>query len=215
MMLVNLSENNSIVQHFLDQIRDKEIQKDSLRFRKNLFRIAQIIAYEASKQLNYATKNIETPITNTSVNVINNQPIICSILRAGLVMHEGFLDFFDQSDSAFVSAYRKHSAPGEFEIVVEYMASPSLQDKTVILVDPMLATGRSMYLAYQAICKHGVPAKVIIATLIASEQGLVYINRFMPKANIITAAIDSDLNENSYIVPGLGDAGDLAYGIKL
>lgn len=214
-MLVNLSENNSIVQHFLAQIRDKEIQKDSLRFRKNLFRIAQIIAYEASKQLNYSTKNIETPITNTSVNVIDNQPVICSILRAGLVMHEGFLDFFDQSDSAFVSAYRKHSAPGEFEIVVEYMASPSLQDKTVILVDPMLATGRSMYLAYQAICKHGVPAKVIIASLIASEQGLVYINRFMPKANIITAAIDNDLNENSYIVPGLGDAGDLAYGIKL
>lgn len=214
-MLVNLSENNSIVQHFLAQIRDKEIQKDSLRFRKNLFRIAQIIAYEASKQLNYFTKNIETPITNTSVNVIDKQPVICSILRAGLVMHEGFLDFFDQSDSAFVSAYRKHSAPGEFEIVVEYMASPSLQDKTVILVDPMLATGRSMYLAYQAICKHGVPAKVIIASLIASEQGLVYINRFMPKANIITAAIDSDLNENSYIVPGLGDAGDLAYGIKL
>jgi len=214
-MLVNLSENNSIVQHFLAQIRDKEIQKDSLRFRKNLFRIAQIIAYEASKQLNYSTKNIETPITNTSVNVIDKQPVICSILRAGLVMHEGFLDFFDQSDSAFVSAYRKHSAPGEFEIVVEYMASPSLQDKTVILVDPMLATGRSMYLAYQAICKHGVPAKVIIASLIASEQGLVYINRFMPKANIITAAIDSDLNENSYIVPGLGDAGDLAYGIKL
>ncbi len=214
-MLINLSEKNSIVQHFLAQIRDKEIQKDALRFRKNLFRIAQILAYEVSKQLNYETKTVTTPLANAEVNVINNQPIVCSILRAGLIMHEGFLDFFDQSDSAFVSAYRKHSAPGEFEIVVEYMASPNLQDKTVILIDPMLATGRSMYLAYQAICKHGVPAKVIIASLIASEQGLVYINRFMPKASIITAAVDKDLNENSYIVPGLGDAGDLAYGIKM
>jgi uracil phosphoribosyltransferase len=214
-MLINLSENNSIVQHFLAQIRDKEVQKDALRFRKNLFRIAQILAYEVSKQLNYETKTVTTPLANTEVNVINNQPIVCSILRAGLIMHEGFLDFFDQSDSAFVSAYRKHSALGEFEIVVEYMASPNLQDKTVILIDPMLATGRSMYLAYQAICKHGVPAKVIIASLIASEQGLVYVNRFMPKASVITAAIDKDLNENSYIVPGLGDAGDLAYGIKI
>jgi len=214
-MVVNLSEDNSIVQHFLAQIRDKEIQKDSLRFRKNLFRIAQIIAYEASKQLNYIIKNIETPITNTSVKVIENQPIICSILRAGLVMHEGFLDFFDQSDSAFVSASRKHRTPSEFEVVVEYMASPSLQDKTVILIDPMLATGRSMHLAYQAICKHGVPSKVIIVSLIASEKGLDYINQFMPNANIITAAVDSDLNINSYIVPGLGDAGDLAYGTKL
>ena len=214
-MLINLSENNSIVQHFLAQIRDKEVQKDGLRFRKNLFRIAQILAYEVSKQLNYETKTVTTPLTNTEVKVVNNQPIVCSILRAGLIMHEGFLDFFDQSDSAFVSAYRKHSALGEFEIVVEYMASPNLQDKTVILIDPMLATGRSMYLAYQAICKHGIPAKVIIASLIASEQGLVYVNRFMPKANIITAAVDKDLNENSYIVPGLGDAGDLAYGIKM
>lgn len=214
-MVVNLSEDNSIVQHFLAQIRDKEIQKDSLRFRKNLFRIAQIIAYEASKQIIYNTKNIETPITNTSVKVIANQPVICSILRAGLAMHEGILDFFDQSDSAFVSAFRKHNSPSEFEVVVEYMVSPSLQNKTLILVDPMLATGRSMYLAYQAVCKYGIPAKVIIASLIASEQGIAYIKQFMPNASIITAAIDSDLNKNSYIVPGLGDAGDLAYGIKL
>lgn len=214
-MVINLSEHNSLVNHFLLQIRDKEIQKDSLRFRKNLFRIAQIIAYEASKQLDYTNKEIKTPLAVTQSKELQNQPVICSILRAGLIMHEGFLDFFDQSDSAFVSAYRKHSAPGEFEIVVEYMASPKLEGKTVILIDPMLATGRSMYLAYQAICKHGVPEKVIIASLIASEQGLVYINRFMPKAKIITAAIDKDLNENSYIVPGLGDAGDLAYGEKL
>jgi len=214
-MLINLSDNNSIVQHFLAQIRDKEIQKDSLRFRKNLFRISQILAYEASKQLNYETKIITTQLTKTAVSVINKQPIICSILRAGLIMHEGFLDFFDQSDSAFVSAYRKHSSLGEFEIVVEYMSSPNLQDQLVILIDPMLATGRSMNLAYQAICKHGVPSKVIIASIIASEQGLKYVNRFMPKATVITAAIDKDLDENSYIVPGFGDAGDLAYGIKL
>jgi len=214
-MLTNLSENNSIIQHYLTQIRDKEIQKDTLRFRKNLFRIAQILAYEISKKLEYLSINTETSLAFVETKVMCEKPIICSILRAGLVMHEGFLDFFDQSDSAFVSAYRKHSSPSEFEIVVEYMASPSLKDKTIILIDPMLATGRSMYLAYQAICKHGKPKNVFIASLIASEQGLSYVNRFMPNATIITAAIDKDLNENSYIVPGLGDAGDLAYGIKL
>lgn len=214
-MLTNLSENNSIIQHYLTQIRDKEIQKDTLRFRKNLFRIAQILAYEISKQLNYDTVQTETPLATVETSIIQEKPIICSILRAGLVMHEGFLDFYDQSDSAFVSAYRKHSSPGEFEIVVEYMASPSLKDKTIILIDPMLATGRSMYLAYQALCKHGKPKNVFIASLIASEQGLVYVQRFMPNASIFTAAIDKDLNENSYIIPGLGDAGDLAYGIKL
>jgi uracil phosphoribosyltransferase len=214
-MLINLSDKNSIIQHYLTQIRDKEIQKDTLRFRKNLFRIAQILAYEISKQLNYESILTETPLTKVETRIIQEKPIICSILRAGLVMHEGFLDFYDQSDSAFISAYRKHSSSGEFEIIVEYMASPNLKDKTIILVDPMLATGRSMYLAYQALCKHGKPKNVFIASLIVSEQGLVYVKRFMPNATIITAAIDKDLNENSYIVPGLGDAGDLAYGVKL
>jgi len=214
-MLTNLSENNSIIQHYLTQIRDKEIQKDTLRFRKNLFRVAQILAYEISKQLNYETVQAETPLAKVETSIIKEKPIICSILRAGLVMHEGFLDFYDQSDSAFVSAYRKHSSPEEFEIVVEYMASPNLKDKTIVLIDPMLATGRSMYLAYQALCKHGKPKNVFVASLIASEQGLIYVQHYMPNASIYTAAIDKDLNENSYIIPGLGDAGDLAYGIKL
>jgi uracil phosphoribosyltransferase len=173
------------------------------------------LAYEISKQLNYDIVQTETPLAKVETSIIQEKPIICSILRAGLIMHEGFLDFYDQSDSAFVSAYRKHSSAGEFEIVVEYMASPSLKDKTIILIDPMLATGRSMYLAYQALCKHGKPKNVFIASLIASEQGLVYVKSFMPNASIFTAAIDKDLNENSYIVPGLGDAGDLAYGIKI
>jgi len=214
-MLTNLSENNSIIQHYLTQIRDKEIQKDTLRFRKNLFRVAQILAYEISKQLNYETVQTETPLAKVETSIIKEKPIICSILRAGLVMHEGFLDFYDQSDSAFVSAYRKHSSFEEFEIVVEYMSSPSLKDKTIVLIDPMLATGRSMYLAYQALCEHGKPKNVFIASLIASEQGLIYVQHYLPNACIYTAAIDKDLNENSYIIPGLGDAGDLAYGIKL
>lgn len=214
-MLINLSETNSIVHQYLTQIRSKEIQKDAMRFRKNLFRIAQIIAYETSKSLTYTELETETPLSTCKTKTISEQPIICSILRAGLAMHEGFLDFFDESNSAFVSAYRKHSSPTEFEIVVEYMASPNLQDKTVILIDPMLATGRSMYLAYQALQKHGSPANVIIASLIASEQGLAYVQKLMPNATIITAAIDKELNLHSYIVPGLGDAGDLAYGVKM
>lgn len=214
-MIFNLSENNTLANHYLAQIRDKQVQKDSLRFRKNIFRIAQIMAYEISKTLEYTPKQIETPIASHVSSAIKNQPVICSILRAGLALHEGFIDFFDESDSAFVSACRKHSTPEKFEVFVEYIASPDLSNKTIILVDPMLATGTSMYLAYKALLKHGTPNKIILASLIASEVGILNIKKLIPNATIYTAAIDKELNINSYIVPGLGDAGDLAYGIKL
>ncbi|MES2381360.1 MAG: uracil phosphoribosyltransferase [Bacteroidota bacterium] len=213
-MITNLSDNNSLVWHYLTQIRDVQIQKDTLRFRKNLERIGQIIAYEISKDLAYSDTVTETSLSKANTKVLAQQPVVCTILRAGLAMQDGFLSYFDEADSAFVSAYRKHSSPGEFEIVVEYMASPDLLDKTIILIDPMLATGRSMYLAYQALCRNGKPNKVYIASLIASQQGIAYVNKFMPQAKIYTAAIDNELNEHSYIVPGLGDAGDLAYGKK-
>lgn len=214
-MITNLSDNNSIIGHYLTQIRDVQLQKDTLRFRKNLERIGQIIAYEISKDLEYNDTVTQTSLSKADTKVLKQQPVVCTILRAGLAMHDGFLSYFDEADSAFVSAYRKHSSPGEFEIVVEYMASPNLLDKTIILIDPMLATGRSMYLAYQALCRNGKPNKVYIASLIASRQGIEYINRFIPQAKVYTAAIDEELNEHSYIVPGLGDAGDLAYGKKI
>ncbi len=214
-MVINLSENNSLILHYLTQIRDKEIQKDSLRFRKNLFRVAQIMAYEISKTLVYINKKIETPLTSHVSKVMENPPVIGSILRAGLALHEGFIDFFDESESAFVSAYRKHSTPEDFEVIVEYMASPNLENRTFIIVDPMLATGKSLYLAYKAFCKHGTPSKVILTCLIASKQGIENIQKLIPEAIIYVADIDNELNENSYIVPGLGDAGDLAFGIKL
>jgi uracil phosphoribosyltransferase len=214
-MVHNLSDNNSIIWQYLNQIRDKEIQKDGLRFRKNMERVGQIIAYEISKELTYTNKTIETPLSTFESKVLAEQPVICSILRAGLAMQQGFLTYFDEASAAFVSAYRKHSSPGEFEIVVEYMAAPSLLNKTIILIDPMLATGRSMHLAYKALCRNGKPSKVFIASLIASKQGIEYVNTFIPHAEIYTAAIDNELNKQSYIIPGLGDAGDLLYGEKI
>ena len=214
-MVFNFSDTKSILQHFLAQIRNKNVQKDAMRFRKNLYRIAQILAYEVSKSLNYKNEEIQTPLSKTNVNVINSQPVICSILRAGLIMHEGVLDFFDEADSAFVSAYRKHGSQEEIEVVIEYLASPILSNKTVILVDPMLATGKSIHLAYKALCKNGMPEKVVVINLIASKAGIDYVQKHIPNVAIYTAAIDLELDANSYIVPGLGDAGDLAYGEKI
>lgn len=217
MQIYNLSERNSLLNNFLKEIRDKNIQKDSMRFRRNMERIAYIMAYEISKKLNYTTETIQTPLTETTINTSNNKIVVASILRAGIPFHNGILDFFDKAESAFISAYRKYDETHiNFEIFVEYIASPSLTNKTLILCDPMLATGGSMELSYKALLSKGLPAHIHIVSVIASQKAIDFVKQHLPEnATIWVAAIDPVLNEHSYIVPGLGDAGDLAFGEKL
>ncbi len=217
MQIYNLSERNSLLNNFLKEIRDKNIQKDSMRFRRNMERIAYIMAYEISKKLNYTTETIQTPLTETTINTPNDKIVVASILRAGIPFHNGILDFFDKAESAFISAYRKYDETHiNFEIFVEYIASPSLTNKTLILCDPMLATGGSMELSYKALLSKGLPAHIHIVSVIASQKAIDFVKQHLPEnATIWVAAIDPVLNEHSYIVPGLGDAGDLAFGEKL
>ncbi|MCF6263801.1 MAG: uracil phosphoribosyltransferase [Xanthomonadales bacterium] len=215
----NLSTVDSALNAYLAEIRDKNIQKDSLRFRRNMERAGEIIAYEISKTLTYITQPITTPLGTSNCRVLEQQPVLATILRAGLVMHQGFLNVFDGAENAFISAYRKHHGDGNsdsFEVVVEYLASPTIDGKTVILCDPMLATGASMVLAYKALLERGKPKHIHIATVIASEAGISFAQENLPEnITIWAAAIDSELTPRSYIVPGLGDAGDLAYGEKV
>jgi len=217
MKLINLSDNNSILNHYLKEIRSVEIQNDSLRFRRNLERIGEIMAYEMSKTLSYETENVKTPLGVSPTNVIDDKIVISTILRAGLPYHAGFLSYFDRAENAFVSAYRKYKDALKFDIFIEYIASPKLDGKTLIITDPMLATGGSMELAYGALLTKGNPAKLHIATVIASQQAIEYLKTHLPadKTTIWAAAIDPELDEHSYIVPGLGDAGDLAFGEKI
>lgn len=217
MQIYNLSERNSLLNNFLKEIRDKNIQKDSMRFRRNMERIAYIMAYEISKKLNYTTETIQTPLTETTINTSNDKIVVASILRAGIPFHNGILDFFDKAESAFISAYRKYDETHiNFEIFVEYIASPSLTNKTLILCDPMLATGGSMELSYKALLSKGLPAHIHVVSVIASQKAIDFVKQHLPEnATIWVAAIDPVLNEHSYIVPGLGDAGDLAFGEKL
>lgn len=217
MQIYNLSERNSLLNNFLKEIRDKNIQKDSMRFRRNMERIAYTMAYEISKKLNYTTETIQTPLTETTINTSNDKIVVASILRAGIPFHNGILDFFDKAESAFISAYRKYDETHiNFEIFVEYIASPSLTNKTLILCDPMLATGGSMELSYKALLSKGLPAHIHIVSVIASQKAIDFVKQHLPEnATIWVAAIDPVLNEHSYIVPGLGDAGDLAFGEKL
>jgi uracil phosphoribosyltransferase len=217
MKVRNLSEGNSLLNNFLKEIRDVEIQKDSMRFRRNMERIGEIMAYEISKALNYTKEDIQTPLGTAPTPVATEQIVLTTILRAGLPFHNGFLNYFDKAENAFVSAYRKYKDALKFEIHVEYIASPSIEGKTLILTDPMLATGSSMELTYQAMLTRGMPAHIHIASIIASKAAIKYLNEHFPKekTTIWTAAIDPTLNKHSYIVPGLGDAGDLAFGEKL
>lgn len=216
-MIHILSKENSIFNKFIAEIRDREIQRDSMRFRRNLERIGEVMGYEISRSLNYVSRIVETPLGEASVEMISDKIVLATILRAGLPMHQGFLNYFDDAESAFVSAYRKSSKDGSFKVKVEYISSCDLEGKTLILVDPMLATGTSLVLAYEAlIAKGGEPVHTHVASIIASEQGIDYASRHLPsrKTTMWLGAVDAELTSRSYIVPGIGDAGDLAFGEK-
>lgn len=215
MKIVNLGDSNSILNKFVSELRDVNIQKDSLRFRRNIERIGEIMAYEISKDFSYSLKDIQSPLGIAPMSTPDDKVVISTILRAGLPYHQGFLSYLDYAENAFVSAYRKYKDRLNFEIHIEYIASPKLTGKTLVISDPMLATGSSMELAYEALLTKGQPAHTHIASIIASKQAIEYLQRKMPDDTTIwIAALDDDLDEHSYIVPGLGDAGDLAYGEK-
>ncbi|MCL4126732.1 UNVERIFIED_CONTAM: hypothetical protein GTU68_013175 [Idotea baltica] len=217
MTIHNLQENNSILNKFIAEIRDVKIQKDSLRFRRNIERIGEVLAYELSKKLSYKDVVIETPLGNSYEQLVNNNLVLCSILRAGLPLHQGLLNYFDDAENAFISAYRHHpNNDAAFEIVVEYFAAPSIEHKTLLLADPMLATGQSLVSVLEAIKKHWTPKEIHIVAVIGSKEGVEFINdKFPENTHLWIAAIDEKLNSKGYIVPGLGDAGDLAFGAKL
>ncbi len=216
MKIVNFDEHHSLISQYMMELRNVDIQNDRLRFRRNLERIGEIMAYEISRTLDYTKKEITTPLAQCECNVIGEQVVLGTIFRAGVPFHVGFLNMFDDAENAFVSAYRKYKEKENFDVFIEYIASPRLDGKTLILVDPMLATGASMELSYRALLTKGTPAKVHIASVIASQAAVDFVKATFPDENttLWVGAVDPDLNPHSYIVPGLGDAGDLAYGIK-
>lgn len=210
-----LTERNSLVNRFMVELRDHVQQRDRMRFRRNLQRVAEVLAYEISKSLVYEPIDVPTVLGVKNTFDFKGEPVIASILRAGLPFHEGFLHYFDRADSAFISAYRDHDKSGAFQIKIEYMATPSLEGKTLIMADPMLATGHSIVEAYRKLCSVSKPTRLIIAALVASPEGIAFISQQLPQADIYMADLDERLNEHAYILPGLGDAGDLIYGEKM
>ncbi len=216
-MTHNLSKTNSIFSQFLTEIRDANIQKDGMRFRRNMERIGEVFAYEISKTLQYEPFETITPLGTAETVRLVEEPVVATILRAGLPMHFGILNYFDKAQNAFISAYRRHHKDNTFEIALEYVACPDLDNKVVILCDPMLATGSSMVLTYKALLAKGKPKHTHIVAAIASQQGVDYVRAHMPDANFTLwcGAVDEELTAQAYIVPGLGDAGDLAFGSKL
>ena len=211
-----LGERNSVFNVFISELRNIDVQADSLRFRRNLERIGEVAAYEISKKITYETTRIETPLGISEMQLPTDEVVLGTILRAGLPLHQGMLNYFDRAQNAFVSAFRKHHKDDSFEIQIEYLSSPPLTDKVLILCDPMLATGRSMVLAYQALIETmGKPKHTHIVSALGSELGVEYTRRHIPEATLWLGAVDPELNAKSYIIPGLGDAGDLAYGPKL
>lgn len=215
-MINNLGDQNSILNQFMVEIRDENIQKDSMRFRRNLERVGEVMAFEISKTLSYHPIEVKTPLATIDARVIRDPIVLATILRAGLPIHQGFLNLFDQAENAFISAYREYEKDGTFQIRFEHISSPSVHKKVVILSDPMIATGASILLAYKALMDKGTPSHVHIAALIASKEGIEFLRKNLPmkKTTIWVAAIDDELTSKAFIVPGLGDAGDLAYGSK-
>ena len=217
MEFINLGDQHSLVSHYMRQLRDRNIQRDRMRFRANVHRLGQIMAYEVSKKLQYHTVGVETPLGVKQCNVLNDNVVLATLLRAGLPFHEGFLSYFDGAENAFVSAYRKYfPKTDDFVVHIEYIASPRLDNKTLVIVDPMLATGSSMELAYQALVTKGHPAHIHVASVVATPKAIETVRQHLPedKTTLWTCDIDDELNEHSYIVPGLGDCGDLLYGEK-
>ena len=217
MEIINLGKQNSIFNHFVREIRDVNIQKDAMRFRRNIERIGEIFAYEISKKMTYENIDVTTPLGISSESLMIEKPVLATILRAGLPLHQGLLNYFDSSENCFISAFRKHKRGGDFEIKIEYMSSPDLEGKTVILCDPMLASGSSMVLAMEAILSKGKPKHIHVVVTIASSEGIQYFKENLPFRNctLWLGAEDKEMTAQSYIVPGLGDAGDLAFGEKI
>lgn len=214
-MLHILNEQPSILHHYIAEIRDQEVQKDRMRFRRNLERIGEVAAFEISKKLEYEIKEITTPLGVAQIPLLKEQPIVATILRAGLPLHQGVLNYFDKADNAFVTAYRRHHKDGSFDIRLDYLSSPSLNNRILILTDPMLATGSSMVMTYKAMLQHGKPKHTHIVCAIASMEGVEYVKSHLPSdVTIWAGAVDEELTAQAYIVPGLGDAGDLAFGEK-
>jgi uracil phosphoribosyltransferase len=210
-----LSESNSILNEFISELRNVEIQNDRMRFRRNLERIGEVAALEISRHLTYVPKDVTTPLGIASVPSLSEQPIVGTILRAGLPLHQGVLNYFDRADNAFITAYRKHHKDGSFEIKLEYVGSPSIEDRILILTDPMLATGSSMVATFKALMEYGRPKHTHIVCAIASREGVEYVKKHLPSGiTLWIGAVDEELTAQSYIVPGLGDAGDLAFGLK-
>ncbi len=214
-MVINLSEEHSLISNWISELRDVDIQDDRLRFRCNLERIGEVAAYEISKKLLWIEKEVTTPLGISAGKVLEKQPVLATILRAGLPMHQGLLNYFDKADNAFISAYRKHNTDGSFDISLDYISCPEMEDRVVIISDPMLATGASLVKTIQFIREEGNPSEIHIVCAIACTVGIEYVLRAEPKATIWCGDIDDELTAKGYIVPGLGDAGDLAYGVKV
>jgi uracil phosphoribosyltransferase len=215
-MVIDLSKNNSLLNHWVAELRDVNVQNDRMRFRRNIERIGEVAAYELSKTLAFKSVEVTTPLGIAPTQLLNEQPVLATILRAGLPLHQGMLNYFDKADNAFISAYRKHHPDGSFEISLEYLSCPNLNGRVLILCDPMLATGASLVETIQAIQKTYTPAQIHIVVTIASHKGIEHVEKELGADTLIwCAAIDPILNDKSYIVPGLGDAGDLAFGTKM
>jgi len=211
-----LGNQNSILNQFIAELRDINVQNDFMRFRRNLERCGEIFAYELSKELNFQSNQVQTPLGVAEINLPNETIVLATILRAGLPLHQGMLNYFDKAENAFISAYRKYSNDGTFRIQFEHISCPNIEGKTLVLIDPMLATGASMLLAYKALCERGTPKHTHIVSVIASKEGVEYMKRNLSAKNtsLWLGAVDDELTVKSYIVPGIGDAGDLAYGAK-